>query len=206
MEGRIVRHLLRKRTALALCAIAVALTAATSAAPGNANAALLCGGSAGKPVFLPWLDALSYTLSPGGSFESGTPGWSLAGGASVANGNESFYLTSTTDKRSLNLPAGASATSPTFCISATQLDLRLLAKGSGTIRVDILGKSLLGLNLLQSQKVTVGSKWAPSPILLFTNGLQSLLSGGTGNIAIRVTTLSGSAQIDDVYIDPFKVN
>jgi hypothetical protein len=196
-----MRHLLRKGALLALAAVATAAAAATCAAPGNA--ALLCGGSAGKQVFLPWIDVFSYTLSPGGSFEAGSPAWSLSGGAAVASGNETFYLNSKTDTRSLALPTGASATSPTFCISATQLDLRLLTKGSGTIRVDVLGKSLLGLNVLQSQTVTVGSKWGPSPILFFTNGLQALLSGGTGTVALRVTTLTGSAQVDDVYVDPF---
>ena len=196
-----MRHLLRKGALLVLASVAVAATAATYAAPGKA--AVLCGGSAGQHVFMPWLDAFSYNLSPGGSFEAGSPAWSLSDGAALAKENESFYLNSTTDNRSLTLPTGASATSPTFCISATQLDLRLLAKGNGTVRVDILGKSLLGLGLLQSQKVTVGSKWSPSPILLFTNGLQSLLSGGTGSVAIRVTTLTGSVQVDDVYVDPF---
>jgi hypothetical protein len=60
--------------------------------------------------FLPWLDLGSYFLMPGGSFENGAPGWTLAGGAKVVNGNESFSVGVAKDSHSLSLPPGSSAT------------------------------------------------------------------------------------------------
>ena len=58
-------------------------------------------------------DPISYTLVPGGDFESGAAGWKLTGGASRHVGNEpGFYLRGAGDNRSLYLPAGSSATSP----------------------------------------------------------------------------------------------
>lgn len=195
-----MRHL-RRTTASLAAAVAAGFMVAGIHAPAG-EAALLCGGSVGSQKFLRWLDPLSYTLSPGGSFESGTSSWSRAGGAKVVAGNETFYLNGSRDARSLSLPTGGSATSPAYCISATQLDLRLLARGSGKLRVDVLGQGLLGLSVLQSQTISVSSAWAPSPVLLFTDGLQTLVSG-SANIYLRVTAVGGSVQVDDVYVDPF---
>src|SRR4029079_13709937 len=43
-------------------------------------------------AFRPWSDASNYMLAPGGACESGAPAWTLAGGAKVTSGNESYYI------------------------------------------------------------------------------------------------------------------
>ena len=50
-----------------------------------------CTTGALEQPFRRWLDPLRYALVPGGSFESGAPGWTL-GRASVGSGNETFYV------------------------------------------------------------------------------------------------------------------
>ena len=60
-------------------------------------------------VFRPWNDSAYYMLSPGGSFEAGAPAWTLTGHATVVAGNESFYIHSPSDRRSLSIPAASGA-------------------------------------------------------------------------------------------------
>jgi hypothetical protein len=107
--------------------IVPALVAAAAFAVPAANAGLignLLGNcpSGGSQVFAPWQDAANYLLAPNGSFEFGSTGWSLSGGAAIVNGNEPFYPTGT---HSLALPSGSSATSPTVCLGTQQLYIRM---------------------------------------------------------------------------------
>ena len=90
-------------------------------------------------TFRPWSDSSYYMLTPGGSFESGSPSWDLNGGAKVVSGNESYYLHSKSDGRSLYMPSGSSATSPTMCFAAGDWHLRFVGKGSGKVRVTLFG-------------------------------------------------------------------
>jgi hypothetical protein len=155
-------------------------------------------------VFQPWGDGSNYALMPGGSFEDGTPGWSLSGGAKTIAGNESFYLNTKYDKKSLYMPSGSTATSPTMCFAAGDWHLRFVNKGSGQVRVTVHVNSLLGLlSVLDGGTVKPGATWAPSPKvgLLLTN-VTGLLT--TKAISIRLTASSGTAQVDDVYLDPWK--
>jgi hypothetical protein len=155
-------------------------------------------------VFQPWGDGSNYALMPGGSFEDGTPGWSLSGGAKTIAGNESFYLNTKYDKKSLYMPSGSTATSPTMCFAAGDWHLRFVNKGSGQVRVTVHVNSLLGLlTVLDGGTVKPGATWAPSPKvgLLLTN-VTGLLT--TKAISIRLTASSGTAQVDDAYLDPWK--
>jgi hypothetical protein len=155
-------------------------------------------------VFQPWGDGSNYALMPGGSFEDGTPGWSLSGGAKTIAGNESFYLNTKYDKKSLYMPSGSTATSPTMCFAAGDWHLRFVNKGSGQVRVTVHVNSLLGLlTVLDGGTVKPGATWAPSPKvgLLLTN-VTGLLT--TKAISIRLTASGGTAQVDDAYLDPWK--
>jgi len=162
-----------------------------------------------RQVFMPWLDASYYVLMPGGSFES-TPGWTLTGGAKVASGNEPFYVTRTSDTRSLYLPAGSSATTTPTCFAFADWHLRFFALNSGskygTLEVDVIVKGLLGIvSILDGGRISAGSQWSPSPkvSLLLTN-VGGLL--GTDTISLRFRPIGSNAafRIDDVYLDPYK--
>jgi hypothetical protein len=207
---------MRKRPLIILF---VALCAFAPAAPANAN--LLGGALPGlvspsdKPAtcdtstsqaFARWGDTRNYVLTPGGSFEPGAPAWTLTGGAKVVAGNETFYIHSSADRYSLYLPAGSTATTPPMCFEAGDWNVRFLSAGSGTVRVKIVVKSLLGvLSVLDGGSVSSGSTWRPSPrvALLLTN-VTGLLA--TNSISLRfVPANSTGLRIDDVYLDPWKV-
>lgn len=155
-------------------------------------------------AFQPWGDGSNYMLMPGGSFEDGTPSWALSGGAKPVLGNESFYINSKTDKKSLYMPSGSSATSPTMCFAAGDWHLRFVNKGSGQVRVTVHVSSLLGLlSVLDGGTVKPGATWTPSPkVGLLLSNVGGLLT--TKAISIRLTSSGGTAQVDDVYLDPWK--
>src|SRR3954465_12871062 len=75
-----------------------------------------CGYTPSK-IFAPWHDNKSYVLTDNGGLEQGDTGWTLAGGAAVVEGNETFAVGGAADHQSLSLPAGSSATSPAHCVS-----------------------------------------------------------------------------------------
>jgi hypothetical protein len=165
----------------------------------------VCDTTASQP-FARWGDKNMYVLVPGGSFESGAPAWKLAGGAKIVSGNESFYVRSSADRHSLYLPAGSSATSPPMCFAPGDWHVRYFSAGSGTVRVKIVVKSLLGvLSVLDGGSVSSGSTWKPSPeVRLLLTNICGLLA--TDSISLRFTPANTAGlRIDDVYLDPWKV-
>ena len=174
------------------------------------NAGLLGTGSASYcdpfsfQAFRPWGDSSYYMLTPGGSFESGTPNWTLSGGAKVVSGNESFYIHAKSDSKSLYMPSGSTATTPTMCFAAGDWHMRFVTKGSGQVKVNIIVNSALGVvSVLDGGTVKAGSSWSPSPkVSLLLSNAGGLLT--TKAISLRLTASGGAAQVDDVYLDPFK--
>jgi hypothetical protein len=163
-----------------------------------------CDTNTSQP-FSRWGDNRYYVLTPGGSFEPGGPAWKLNGGAKVVKGNEPFYVNSAADRYSLYLPAGSSATTPPMCFGLGDWNARFFSSGSGTVRVKVVVKSLLGVvSVLDGGTVSSRSTWSPSADvgLLLTN-LCGLLA--TDSISLRFVP-SGTAglRIDDVYLDPWK--
>ena len=123
----------------ALCALAFA------AQPSHAGVLVASAPSCVDPAtshpFLPWLDIASYVPAPDGGFEAGAKGWDLNGATTVA-GNETFKVGGSADDTALRVPAGGSATSPTFCVGLEHPTARLFAKRVGgsllsTLRVDV---------------------------------------------------------------------
>jgi hypothetical protein len=194
-------------------ALVGALTACALWAP-TAGAGLLftgpaatCETNASQP-FQPWADHANYVLLPGGSFEGGAPGWTLKGGAAVKSGNESFFVRSATDRYSLYMPAGSSVTTPTMCFALGDWHLRFFVKkaaaGSGSIRVTVQVKTLLGvLSVLDGGTVSSSGYWTPSPrVGLLLSNVTSLL--GTKAVSFKFSASGTAFQVDDVYLDPWK--
>jgi hypothetical protein len=50
--------------------------------------------------------------------------------------------------------------------------------------------------------VTLSDSWMPTIPMVTGSAVPGLLSGGTAPVGLRFTELTGSAQIDDVYVDP----
>jgi hypothetical protein len=206
---------LRKRPLLILAVLVCGLVPAAPAQAGGLLSGVLpglvspsdtpatCDGSASQP-FKRWGDN-NYVLLPGGSFEPGSAAWKLSGGAKIVYGNEPFYVRSSSDCYSLYLPYGSTVTTPPMCFKFTDWHLRFFSSGSGTVRVKIVVKSLLGiLSVLGGGTVSSGSSWRPSPEvgLLLTN-LGGLLA--TDSISLRISPANTSGvRIDDFYLDPWK--
>ena len=143
-------------------------------------------------------------LTPGGSFEESTTSWKLGGGAKVIAGNEPFFIRAKGDRKSLYMPKGSTASTPTMCFAAGDWHMRFVGTGYGQLRVAVTVNSLLGvLSILDGGTVSTNGTWKPSPKvgLLLTN-VTGLLT--TKAISLRFTATSGTSQIDDVYLDPFK--
>ena len=82
----------------------------------NAHAAIIatdaCDNAALTQPFAPWGDTSQYKLVPGGSFEAGSAGWKLTGGARTVDGSEPFGATGSVGTSSVTIPAGGSVQSP----------------------------------------------------------------------------------------------
>jgi hypothetical protein len=92
-----------------------------------------------------------------------------------------------------------------MCFGLGDWNARFFTVGSGSVRVKIVVKSLLGvLSVLDGGTATSGSTWRPSPKvgLLLTN-ITGLLA--TDSVSLRfVPANTTGIRIDDVYLDPWK--
>ena len=198
------------RLSLTVLAMAVSSAFASVAQAGGIAGSLsasLIGGNCGatSAVFAPWGDSHSYYLIPEGGFESAGAGWTLAGGARVVQGNESFHVHATADNSSLLVPSGSSATSPAICFGLLNPGVRFFAtstSGQASVHVQLIARGLLGiLSVLDGGSAPVGPAWAPTPVFSTTFS-QLDVPVGTKTIQLVITT-TGNVQIDDLYIDPF---
>jgi hypothetical protein len=186
---------------------------ALAAAPA-ANAGLLAATATGcapevfEQPFLPWADPASYVLAPDGGFEAGAAGWTLSGAAVIAD-NEPFYVHAPGEQAALELPPGASATSPWMCVGIDHPTLRLFARQDGsplsTLRIDVLYKDAAGTTRsLTTGRILAQDAWAPTLVTPVVVNLLALLPGERTAVAFRFTAGSGSSwRIDDVYVDPY---
>ena len=180
----------------------------------SANAALIstdaCDNAALTQPFAPWGDSSSYKAVPGGSFEGSLSGWTLSGGATRVAGSEPFGATGAVGKSSMYLPAGASVQTPYSCVDAAYPGFRFFGRNNGLlsiVAVSIVYKEpLLGPVAVPVGTVLLSPNWAPSARMLTLSVVQGivngLLTGKTPQIALRFTAITGSSQIDDVFIDP----
>jgi hypothetical protein len=148
-------------------------------------------------------DATPYYGFTNNGFESGSTGWSLAG-ASIGSGNEPWYANGS-GSHSLTLPAGASATSPGFCINLLDPAIRMFARGSngGTLHVDIVFRGLTGniTGVLNHGDYSGTGGWAAQKKVPSTLALPLL----TAYAQIRVTAKSGTWTVDDLFVDPCEI-
>jgi hypothetical protein len=202
----VAAHLSAARGRLGVFLISAILAALAAAPVSSAATSSSCYYGPASHPFASWGDVASYTLVPGGSFETGALGWTLAGGARVVSGNESYYANSRYDSHSLAVPAGSSATTPPFCVGLTRPTIRLFVVNGGSsasrLRVKVVYRGLLGiLGVLDGGTVSAGSGWKPSPIMLAT--LNAPLGTKSAQFVFTPADSSGAWLIDDLYVDPW---
>lgn len=164
-----------------------------------------CNENALSQPFARWGDSSYYELAPGGDIEGSLSGWTLSGGASVVTGSEPFGATGEVGKRSLSLPAGSSVQTPFTCVDAAYPTIRFFAEGSSilsSVLVQVLYKEA-GLTVaVPAGIVALDTQWAPSLKGLTGSLALALTSGGTAQMAIRFTALTGTSRVDDIFLDP----
>jgi hypothetical protein len=206
-----------KHIGRALVALLIAGAAALAmAAP--AQAGLLVKSATDCPanptatrVFARWLDLANYIPAPGGAAESAA-GWQLNGGARIVAGNEPWQVNGASDSNSLLLPRGASATTDVMCVGVEYPTLRFFAKRNGgtllsTLLIEVEFEGLGGiLKRLPVGVVLSGTRWQPTLPHLVLASLLPLLPGQRTPVRFRFTPLGGASwQIDDVYVDPWRI-
>lgn len=194
-------------------AVAVAC-AAVPAAP--AGAALVetsaCDGAELSQPFAPWGDNALYKLAPGGDAEGALTGWSLSGGAKRVAGSEPFAATGRLGSSSLSIPAGGSVTTAATCVNAAYPSFRFFAKSSGgllgllpAMNVSLVYRDgLLGLVDVPIGTVPPTSSWKPSPVMLTASAVGAAVAGGEAPLALRFTSVAGTWNVDDVFVDPYR--
>ncbi len=200
---------------LAAVALSALVAAGASAIPASGAAGVSCPDPTSK-IFAPWNDPAEYAHAADGGVESRAAGWTLSGGASVVRGNESFFVNRPSDRFSLSLPSGSSATTPPMCIGLLSGKMRFFTKNAGSpasrLRVQVVYAGGLGgllgttgqtLGVTDVAYVTSGEPWQPSPEIAMLGGVAPLL---TEAVQFRFTPAdrSGDWRLDDVYLDPLK--
>lgn len=201
-------HLLPRSSRLRFATLVGGMMIALAVLAGSAHACVYSGAA---KVFSPWGDQRNYVLAPDGGFESDGAGWQLNGGASIDGENEVYHLNGAGDSKSLALPPGSSAVSPSICMSIDTPSFRLVARNTGDpssqLRVEAV-YTLLGLVRTQTTgTLQAGSTWEPSQSVSTLLTLSTVVGTLTpSSIEIRITPLdsSGVWQVDDLYVDPFR--
>ena len=193
--------------ACTLAGLATAVAAMFSAAP--AQAALISTGACNEAEltqpFARWGETTDYELVPGGHFDGSLAGWTVQGKAGLVSGGEPYGVTGSVSSDSLALGTLASAQSPFFCVNASYPSFRFFARNGSllsTVLVQVVDETPVGPVTLPVGVVALTGQWEPTAPMLTGSAVEGLLSGGTAQIALRFTELTGSSQIDDVFVDP----
>src|SRR4051812_43529439 len=163
------------------------------------------------PLLSSFKDDDFYAPAPGGTFNDNAAGWQLAGGASVVAGDGGLQLFGAAGG-ALDLPGGASATSPTFCVDERYPHFRFSfaqssADEDSDVRVEVIYPGLAANNVRKAKdlKAKHGKGWALSDRIKL-EPLHGLKQGGWRLVALRIGVKGGkpgtSVCVDDVLIDP----
>ena len=152
-------------------------------------------------------------LAPGGSFEGNDlDGWQVQR-AKVDKGGSPLELPEGNDnKRSLEIPAGGSATSPAMCVDLHYPTMRIMTKGQqgkGQFKVEVIYPDSDNPVFHEAGTLAGGDKdWQVSDdISVFPERGGS--APGMRRVALRFTSVAsdgtaGEWKIDDLYVDPHR--
>jgi hypothetical protein len=196
----------------ATLAVGLAVSSAANPAPASAALGVACPDPTTQP-FKPWGDLAFYAYLPNGGFENGSTNWTLAGGAKVVSGNETFFVRGN-GASSLSLPAGSTVTSPKMCIGLLSTKMRFFVKNGGSsasrLKVQVIygggTGGLLGgvgstLGVSDVGNISAGTAWQPSQEFLMLGGAVPLLTEWV-QFRFKAVDSVGAWRIDDVYLDP----
>jgi hypothetical protein len=142
-------------------------------------------------------DTADYSLAPNGNFESGTTGWTLAGGAKVVSLNETLGVAP--GKKAVQIPLSGSITSPAFCVDETNPHFRFTYKVdnavlSGFIAYviyrDAAGK-ITNVQLVSSKTLALTpSLWQATPKSPLSTIIPLNSTTKTASVQLKITALN----------------
>lgn len=199
-----MRARLRFGLFLAVAAVAVGISV-PSASAGLLSGLLPSCGATSHP-FTNWGDGAGYCAFPNLGFESGTNGWRVVGDASVVSDNEPWHV-SGSGSHSLRLGPGATAISPQLPVSLLDPYIRFFAQSdgaSGRLVVNVVFHGLLGnlTGLLNYGSLSPDDFPSWQPTQRIASILALPLATSTAQVVVTNASLSGSWQVDDLYLDP----
>jgi hypothetical protein len=190
-----------RRFLIAVSSSSAMVLAATAAPAGattlNTRAQQSCPAAPLSHPFVRWGDRASYRLAPGGDFR--TQNWTLKGGARYAPGGAPAPAAGVSTSTSVLLTASGSVTSPLMCLDASEPTMRFFIEGTGAVSVQIVDNGVP----VVAGVVLAGPRWQPSPLMQTGGSQLGALSGGTAQVSVRITGLSGAPRVDDIFIDPW---
>ena len=207
-----MRLAVRPRTILSSAAAALA-AAALCAAPASADETTSASGCPDVPTvqaFAPWQDEAQYFLAPDGDIEAGAGTWILEDGAAAVEGDATSQVGAASDHMSLQLPGGSSATTAAMCIAAEHRTLRLFAAGPAAGKLFV--NALVTMRSGNVRRIRIGAlegtgSWAPSPIVDIRVNEWADTFGGALSVALQFVARNNETwQIDDVYVDPYRMH
>ena len=171
-----------------LKAVTGAVSQATTACDANAVTA---------KTFAPWLDQANYKAAPGGDFESGSPSWTLTGGAKIVAGNASQQVGGAERHLVAPAPAGRQRDEPRLVRRPRRADRPHVREGPAS-RASCWSRRSRQRHRVPAG-VATGGPWSPTLPMLTGLGLLGK------QFSIRVTNIGVSTmRVDDVYIDPYR--
>jgi hypothetical protein len=196
---------LRPRVALFVVA---ATTFIAGALPALAEACTMAT-TPSKQALIRFGDAAQYTPASGGTFESGTSGWTL-NGASVQSGNESYFVNATTDSHSLVVPSTSQPVSAPICVDITTPTFRFFARqvsdGWSEMNINVLWTDGSGIShVTTAGGLSPSTSWAPTQVYNLGAMLPLWQPGSTLSVRLQfVPAVGGGAiAVDDVEVDPY---
>ncbi|NUT54595.1 MAG: hypothetical protein HOQ03_01250 [Thermoleophilia bacterium] len=177
----------------------------------TAASAVSCADPDTAPLLSSFKDDGFYAPAPGGTFDEGAGGWQLEGGASVGAAEGGLNVLGMSSG-ALDLPVGASATSPTFCVDERFPHFRFTyAQESldedSDVRVEVVYPGLAKDNVRKAKdlKAKHGRGWSLTDKVKL-NPTHGLKQGGWRLLAVRITVRDGKpgsrVRVDDILIDP----
>ena len=93
-----------------------------------------------------------------------------------------------------------------MCVNAAYPTFRFFGRDDGllsSVLVQVVYRTPVGLTVtVPVGVVALSGSWQPTLPMLTASAVEGALSGGTAQIALRFTALTGTSQIDDIYVDP----
>ena len=78
--------------------------------------------------------------------------------------------------------------------------IRFFIAGTGSVSVNVV----YGRIVIPAGVAVAGGEWSPTPVMLTSSAVLGALGGGTAQVSLTFTSLSGNPRIDDVFIDPWR--